>query len=77
MKRILYKNYTRELDGVPVTECLSYIHLANGSYYTNIAYFKGICILHAIDIWYGLIILETSMIHDYMIMTCDKYIILY
>ena len=24
MKRILYKDYTRELDGVPVIECLSY-----------------------------------------------------
>ena len=81
MKRTLYKDYTRELDGVPVTECLSYIYLTNSLYYTNLAYFKGICILHTVDMWYNLIILETSMmffvIYDYMIVTCDKYIVLY
>ena len=30
----------RELNEVPVTKCLSYIHLATGSYYTNLAYLK-------------------------------------
>jgi len=38
----LYRVYTRELDGVLVTEYLSYIHLTNGPYYTNLAYFKKI-----------------------------------
>jgi len=44
-----YRDYTRELDEVPVTKCLSYIHLADGTCYTNLAYLKGTCILHAVD----------------------------
>ena len=81
MKRILYKDYTRELDGVPVTEYLSYIYLTNSLYYTNLAYFKKICVLHTVNMWYNLIILETSImffvIYDYMIITCNKYIMSY
>ena len=34
-KRILYRIYTRELDGVPVTKCLPYIYLANSLCYTK------------------------------------------
>ena len=30
-----FATLTRELNGVLVTECLSYIHLANDSYYTK------------------------------------------
>jgi len=81
MKRTFYKDYIRELDGVPVTECLSYIYLTNSLYYTNLVYFKETCVLHTVNMWYNLIILETSMmffvIHDYMIITCDKYIMSY
>jgi len=66
-KRItLYRVYTRELDGVPVTKCLPYIYLANSPYYTNLAYLKGICVLYAINIWYDIIALEPSMsFYDY------------
>ena len=34
-EKTLYRNYTRELNGIPVTECLPYIYLANGLYYTK------------------------------------------
>jgi len=34
-RRILYRDYTRELSGVPSTKCLPYIHLANGPCYTK------------------------------------------
>jgi len=43
------------------TSCLSYIHLAASSYYTNLAYPKGTCVLHAINMWYNIIILKLSM----------------
>jgi len=41
---------TRELNGVPATKCLSYIHLANSLCYTNLAYSKRTCVLHTVDI---------------------------
>jgi len=50
MKRILYKNYTKELNRVLAIKCLSYIHLANSPCYTNLVYSKRICMLHTIDI---------------------------
>jgi len=34
-KKILYRVYTRELNGIPVTKYLSYIYLANSLYYTK------------------------------------------
>jgi len=40
---------TRELNGVPATKCLPYIHLANGLCYTNLAYSEKICVLHAVN----------------------------
>ena len=57
----MYWVNTRELNGVSVTKCLSYIHLANNPYYTNLAYSKEIYILHIIDMWNDVIVLESSM----------------
>jgi len=72
----LYKDYTRELNGVLVTNYLSYIHLANGLCYTNLAYSKEIYVLYTIDMWDNVITLEPSIMfcitHDYVIMTCDR-----
>ena len=52
----------RELNEVPVTECLFYVHLAKSLYYTNLAYSKETYILYAIDMWYDIIIPEPSII---------------
>ena len=38
-KGILYWVNTRKLDGVPSTKCLSYIYIANSSYYTKSSLF--------------------------------------
>ena len=43
------------------TSCLSYIHLAASSYYTNLAYPKGTCVLYTINMWYNIIILKLSI----------------
>jgi len=65
----------KELNRVLFTKCLSYIHLANGSCYTNLVYSKETCVLYTIDIWYDIIILESfitfCVICDCMTMTWD------
>jgi len=49
-KRPCIRFNIRELNEVSVTKCLPYIYLANGLYYTNLAYSKRIYILHTINI---------------------------
>ena len=51
---------TRELDGVLVTECLPYIHLANNWCYTNLAYSKETYSI--ISLFQNF--LHSSVIHD-------------
>ena len=66
----------REFNGVPVTECLPYIHLANSLYYTNLAYPQETYILYTIDIWYDIIIPEFYImffvIYDCVIVTYNS-----
>jgi len=40
---------TRELDRVPSTKCLSYIHLADDTYYTKPSLSSKTYILYAVD----------------------------
>jgi len=67
----------RELNGVLFLKCLPYIHLANGLCYTNLVYSKKTYVLYAIDIWYNIIIPESSItfcvICDCVTMTCDMW----
>ena len=51
-KKSYIKVNTRELDRVLVTKYLSYIYLAYGLCYTNLAYSKGIYILYIYISWY-------------------------
>jgi len=52
--------------------CLSYIHLANGLCYTNLAYPKETYILYTIDIWNNIIILESSIMFNITYMLWDE-----
>ena len=60
-----------ELNGVPVTKCLPYIHLANGLCYTNLAYSKETYILYTINMWDNIIAPESSIMFLYDTWSCD------
>ena len=69
----MYKVYTRELDGVPVIKYLSYIHLANGLYYNNLAYPKEICSMTSLF----QNVLYSSVIYNCVTVNYDSYIYYY
>jgi len=54
-----------ELDGVSVTMCLSYIYLANGPCYTNLAYLKET---------YGMTSSFWNLLCSFMTMIYNRYI---
>ena len=66
----------RELNKVPVTKCLFYIHLVNGLCYTNLVYPKGTYVLYVVDIWDDIIVLKSfiifSVIYNHVTVTYDS-----
>ena len=63
----MYRDYTRELDKVPVTKCFSYIHLANGPAILNLVYPKEH--VYYMLLIYSIILLFWNLLYSSVI--CD------